>query len=102
MLPQIPDEAIRMKRKLRMRITRVSQQTIRVSETVLRARCPQCNSEVVMLQRVHSAEAPDGCEDKERFASRIDAYQLEPIQSVTGSQEMSKEPLTEKGVDVKG
>jgi hypothetical protein len=88
---QFPDTAIRVKRKLRMRITKVRQQTITVPETVIRAHSSRCEREVVTLTKMQAASALEVSE--QTLASLIDDGQVHAMHAVSGALPVCKDSL---------
>jgi hypothetical protein len=80
-----------MKRRVKLKITKVQQQTVSVPVLTVRARCPICGREVETLGKAQAAEV---LEVNERTLDHLlTAGQVHAIQTVSGSLRICQDSL---------
>lgn len=80
-----------MKKRLRMKITTVREQTIKMPEAVVHAPCSACNREVEMLTPAHAAEILQV--SAEALDQLIAAGRVHTIETISGSLLICKDSL---------
>jgi hypothetical protein len=80
-----------MKRKIRLKITAASRQTMRLAGQSLRARCPACGREVETLTRSQAASALEV--DETAFEILVAAGHVHAIPMVGGARRVCKDSL---------
>jgi hypothetical protein len=80
-----------MKRRIKLKITKIQQQTTRLAAGILRARCPVCAREVETLAVAHAYEVL--AIDAETFNGLVAAGQVHVIETVSGSLWVCKDSL---------
>jgi len=80
-----------MKKRLKMKITTVREQTINLPDAVVHAHCPVCNQEVEMLTPGHAAEILQV--SAEALDHLIAAGQAHTIETISGSRLICKDSL---------
>ena len=83
-----------MKRRLKMKITTLRQQTIRIPASVVRTHCLICEREVETLAAAHAAEVLEV--DADTLSQLIDAGQVHAIETVSGSLRVCQDSLFSK------
>jgi hypothetical protein len=80
-----------MKKRLRLKITRIREQTISASASTIRAHCPVCQHEVETLNTAQAAEALEV--EAHTFSRLIAAGCVHQIETVSGHGRICKDSL---------
>jgi hypothetical protein len=80
------------KRKVTLKITTTTRQTIRIGDQGLRSHCSRCEREVLTLTRMQAAGALEVSE--QTLARLVDNGQIHAIETVIGNERICKESLS--------
>jgi hypothetical protein len=80
-----------MKKRLKMRITTVREQTIKMPEAVVSAHCQTCDREVEMLSKAHAVEILQV--SAEALDQLIAAGRVHTLETISGRLLICKESL---------
>ncbi len=83
-----------MRKRLKMKITTVSEQTIKTPSIVVRAMCPACEREVETLTEQEAARFLEI--DEPAMSSLVAAADVHTVQTVSGNLRVCKDSLFTK------